>query len=70
MVSNDQPTTIAQLATMEDEPNVVLAPEEIATLGALMSQYDQLLADMDNLNSQIETLLKAESPASPVAAQE
>jgi hypothetical protein len=70
MVSNDQPTTIAQLATMEDEPNVVLAPEEIATLGSLMSQYDQLLADMDNLNSQIETLLKAESPASPVAAQE
>ncbi len=64
MVSNDQTPTI------DEEPNVALAPEEIATLGSLMSQYDQLLADMDQLNLQIETLLKAESPAAPVAAQE
>lgn len=70
MVSNGHPTKIAQFATMEEEPNVVLAPEEIATLGSLMSQYDQLLADMDNLNLQIETLLKSEPPASPVADQE
>jgi hypothetical protein len=55
---------------MDEEPNAVLAPEEIATLGSLMSQYDQLLADMDELNLQIETLLKAESPAAPVATQE
>ncbi|MFY7874457.1 MAG: hypothetical protein ACOVQM_03370 [Pirellula sp.] len=64
MVSNNQSPII------DEEPNVVLAPEEIATLGSLMSQYDQLLADMDELNLQIETLLKAESPAAPVAAQE
>lgn len=55
---------------MDDEPNVVLAPEEIATLGSLMSQYDHLLAEMDDLNLQLETLLKAESPAAPVAAPE
>ena len=70
MVSSDQPVTVAKLATIDEEPNVVLAPEEIATLGSLMSQYDQLLADMDALNLQIETLLKAESPAVPVADQE
>lgn len=70
MVSNGHPTEIAQFATMEEEPNVVLAPEEIATLGSLMSQYDQLLADMDHLNSQIEMLLNSEPPASPVADQE
>jgi hypothetical protein len=64
MVSSDQPPA------MDEEPNAVLAPEEIATLGSLMSQYDQLLADMDELNLQIETLLKAESPADPVATQE
>ena len=64
MVSSDHPPT------MDEEPNAVLAPEEIATLGSLMSQYDQLLADMDELNLQIETLLKAESPAAPVATQE
>lgn len=70
MVSSDQPSTIAQLATTDEEPNVVLAPEEIATLGSLMSQYDQLLVDMDDLNSQIETLLKAELPVAPPAARE
>ena len=70
MVSSDQPVTVAKLATIDEEPNVVLAPEEIATLGSLMSQYDQLLADRDAQNLQIETLLKAESPAVPVADQE
>ncbi len=70
MVSNEQPTTIGSSAKMVDEPNVFLAPEEIATLGALMGKYDQLLVDMDDLNSQIETLLKAESPASPVPTQQ
>ena len=68
MVSSDQPTTIAHPVAMDDEPNVVLAPEEIATLGSLMSQYDHLLAEMDDLNLQLETLLKSESPAAPVAA--
>ena len=45
-----------------DEPNLALAPEEIATLTSLMHRYDQLLVEMDNLNQRIEELLKLESP--------
>jgi hypothetical protein len=70
MVSSEQPATISNSAKMVDKPNVLLAPEEIATLVALMDKYDQLLVDMDDLNLQIETLLKAESPASPVPTQQ
>jgi hypothetical protein len=47
-----------------DEPNVALAPEEIATLSTLMQRYDQLLAEMDALNAQLEEVLKVESPSS------
>jgi hypothetical protein len=43
-------------------PELALAPEEIATLSSLMGRYDQILVDVDNLNEQIESLLKLESP--------
>ena len=45
-----------------DEPNVLLAPDEIATLTDLMGRYDQVLADIETLNSRLEELLKIESP--------
>ncbi len=45
------------------EPNLALAPEEIATLSTLMNRYDLLLVEMDNLNQRLEELLKLESPA-------
>jgi len=45
-----------------DEPNVLLAPDEIATLTHLMSRYDQVLADVEILNNRLEELLKIESP--------
>ena len=45
-----------------DEPNVMLAPDEIATLTDLMSRYDQVLVDIETLNGRLEELLKVESP--------
>ena len=45
-----------------EEPNLALAPEEIATLSTLMNRYDLLLVEMDNLNQRLEELLKLESP--------
>lgn len=45
-----------------EEPNLALAPEEIATLSSLMSRYDLFLVEMDDLNQQLEELLKQESP--------
>ncbi len=45
-----------------DEPNVMLAADEIATLTDLMSRYDQVLVDIETLNSRLEELLKVESP--------
>jgi len=45
-----------------DEANVLLAPDEIATLTHLMSQYDQVLANVEILNNRLEELLKIESP--------
>jgi hypothetical protein len=45
-----------------DEPNVALAPEEIATLTSLMHRYDQVLDDIDLLNARMEELLAIESP--------
>jgi len=45
-----------------EEPNLALAPEEIATLSSLMNRYDLLLVEMDNLNQRLEELLKLESP--------
>ncbi|MCF7963133.1 MAG: hypothetical protein K9M08_20515 [Pirellula sp.] len=48
--------------TQEEEPNLALALEEIATLSTLMNRYDLLLVEMDNLNRRLEELLKLESP--------
>lgn len=45
-----------------EEPNLALAPEEIATLSSLMNRYDLLLVEMDHLNQRLEDLLKQESP--------
>ncbi len=44
-----------------EEPNVALAPEEIATLASLMDRYDQVLLDIDLLTDRLEELLKTES---------
>lgn len=49
-------------AASDDEPNIALAPEEIATLSSLVRRYDELLIEVDALNQQIEDLLKAETP--------
>lgn len=48
--------------TQEEEPNLALALEEIATLSTLMNRYNLLLVEMDNLNQRLEELLKLESP--------
>jgi hypothetical protein len=45
-----------------EESQLALAPEEIETLTSLVGRYDQLLAEVDALNLQIEALLQAESP--------
>ena len=45
-----------------DEPNVALAPEEVAALSSLMQRYDQLLVEMDTLNARLEEMLQLESP--------
>ncbi len=50
--------------TQGDEPNLTLAPEEIATLTSLMESYDQVLADIDALNVRLQELLEMESPKS------
>lgn len=44
----------------QELPNIALAPEEVATLRSLVDRYDQVIKDLDHLNDQIETLLKAE----------
>jgi hypothetical protein len=44
----------------QELPNIALAPEEVATLRSLVDRYDQVIKDLDQLNDQIETLLKAE----------
>jgi hypothetical protein len=49
-----------------DEHNVLLAPEEIATLTDLMSRYDQVLVDIDTLNGRLEELLRIEGPKKEV----
>ena len=43
-----------------DEPNLTLAPEEIATLTSLMGSYDSLLLEIDALNGRLEELLNLE----------
>ena len=43
-----------------DEPNLTLAPEEIATLTSLMGNYDSLLLEIDALNGRLEELLNLE----------
>jgi hypothetical protein len=45
-----------------EDSQIALAPDEIETLTSLVGRYDQLLAEVDALNLQIEALLKAESP--------
>lgn len=44
--------------TVSDEPNVALAPEEIATLTSLMERYDQVLLDIDALNDRLQELVE------------
>ncbi len=55
--------SIAKTADSEsqgDEPNITLAPEEIATLTSLMESYDQVLVDIDALNDRLQELLDME----------
>ena len=54
----------AAFETQGDEPNITLAPEEIATLTSLMESYDQVLVDIDALNVRLQELLEMESPKS------
>ena len=44
--------------SVSDEPNVALAPEEIATLTSLMERYDQVLLDIDALNARLQELVE------------
>lgn len=60
-----QPRLAVVEESQSDEPNLVLDPEEIATLSSLMHRYDKLLVEMDTLNERLEELLQAESPAQP-----
>ncbi len=46
--------------SVSDEPNVALAPEEIATLTSLMERYDQVLLDIDALNDRLQQLVDKE----------
>ncbi len=50
--------------TQGDEPNLTLAPEEIATLTSLMESYDQVLVDIDALNDRLQELLDMEGSKS------
>ena len=50
------------LDTLVEERNIALAPEEIAMLNTLMEQYNQVLMDVEVLNSRLEELLEAECP--------
>jgi len=47
--------------TTNDEPNLALAPDEIATLASLMDRYDQVLLDIDLLTARLQELLETES---------
>ena len=46
--------------SINDEPNLALAPEEIATLTSLMIRYDHLLLEIDSLTDRLQTLLDQE----------
>jgi len=46
--------------TTDDDPNLALAPEEIATLASLMDRYDQVLVDIDLLTDRLQELLETE----------
>ena len=50
----------AALEHLGDEPNLTLAPEEIATLTSLMESYDSLLLEIDALNGRLQELLNME----------
>ncbi len=53
--------TQSELAS--EEPNVFLAPDEIASLTSLMQQYDQVLVEIDTINARLQELLDIEGPA-------
>jgi len=46
--------------TTNDDPNLALAPDEIATLTSLMVRYDQVLLDIDLLTDRLQELLETE----------
>jgi hypothetical protein len=52
----------AQLETelAAEQGNLALNPDEIATLQSLVSRYDAVIAELDQLNDRIESLLQAE----------
>lgn len=52
--------TQSELAS--EEPNVFLAPDEIASLTSLMQQYDQVLVEIDTINARLQELLDIEGP--------
>lgn len=63
LFGNIEMLSIAKTADSEsqgDEPNITLAPEEIATLTSLMESYDQVLVDIDALNDRLQELLDME----------
>lgn len=63
--SNDPNVIIHSISSTDDsvESNIVLAPEDVATLTTLMHRYDELLLEMDKLSNQLETLLESEGAA-------
>ena len=60
-ISNTSITDTTPAAeSINDELNVALAPEEIATLTSLMIRYDHLLLDIDSLTERLQELLDLE----------
>ena len=55
-VSDATPAT----ETTNEDPNLALAPDEIATLTSLMESYDQVLLDIDSLTERLQNLLETE----------
>jgi len=61
-ISNPDTITMPTLVAI-DEPNLALAPDEIASLTSLMKRYDQVLLDIDALNVKLQELLERHGPA-------
>ena len=55
-VSDATPAT----ETTNEDPNLALAPDEIATLTSLMESYVQVLLDIDALTDRLQNLLATE----------